>query len=73
MGKRVHATGDGRVGFEVEFDCNYNIEQTSRQHRLVHLAQVQDTFISGPLSSERQPCDKIEEVALSFLPQDQVL
>ncbi|KAH7016841.1 hypothetical protein EDB80DRAFT_272929 [Ilyonectria destructans] len=74
IGKRVHATGDARVGFEVEFDRNYNIEQTSRQHQLVHLAQVQDTFISdascisGPLSSERQPCDKIEEVALSLPP-----
>ncbi|KAH7134329.1 kinase-like domain-containing protein [Dactylonectria macrodidyma] len=70
IGKRVHATGDARAGFEVEFDRNYDIEHTGRQHQLVPLAQVHEIFINdvsctvGPLSSECQPCDKIEEIAL---------
>ncbi|KAH7150466.1 hypothetical protein B0J13DRAFT_550219 [Dactylonectria estremocensis] len=70
IGKRVHATGDARVGFEVVFDRNYDIEHTGRQHQLVPLANVLEAFIDeasctvGPLSSECRPCDKIEEVAL---------
>lgn len=72
IGKRIQATGDALTGFVVAFERNYDIAKTSRPHELVSLDRVDSAHVNdgdavkgGPESTDAQPIDKLEEVALS--------
>ncbi|KAI1093219.1 hypothetical protein F5B19DRAFT_154075 [Rostrohypoxylon terebratum] len=69
IGTRVHAQGDVATGFEICFERNYDIGQTSRKHEILPLADVDsahvvDTPGDGSRSVDQEPRDKLETIAL---------
>jgi len=75
IGKRIHATGDARAGFEVGMERNYDIEKTGRSHQVLYLSKVDESFIddgvcvkNGESSTDGQPIDMMEEIAMGVPP-----
>ncbi|OCK74426.1 hypothetical protein K432DRAFT_420310 [Lepidopterella palustris CBS 459.81] len=66
VGKLIHASGDAAVGFQIQFERNYNLGATTRRHQIVPLAQVLDHYVLDVKGDGTLRHDYLEQVALSI-------